>query len=212
MERNRSSGVLVTFVRKTAPTGTVDVVPQHFSIRFRIRKLSTKASYTPSVTFSSLEANTMNIKSAVGDLAKPQLYAPTLAGGVVGVFGSVWAVKAIKDVVGSVDPIYDWVIKGGWTVAMIMGMLAVKPGTAVNTAIHTALLTGAVSGAVMLISKQFPTEIGPYTSLQGRAGPVARGGVRVIGRGPGYPANTPTYAQATPVAVKPTPSDVIQAF
>ena len=156
----------------------------------------------------------MNIKSAVGDLAKPQLYAPTLAGGVVGVFGSVYAIKALKDIVGA-DPnagMYDWIIKGGWTAAMLVGMMAVKPGTAVNTAIHTALLTGAVSGAVMLISKQFPAEIGPYTSLQGRAGPVARGGVRVIGRGPGYPANTPTYAQATPVAVKPTPSDVIQAF
>ena len=157
----------------------------------------------------------MNIKSAVGDLAKPQLYAPTLAGGVVGVFGSVYAIKAIDGVVSTpTDPNYglwQWGVRIGWTAAMVMGMMAVKPGTAVNTAIHTALLTGAVSGAVMLISKQFP-DVGPYTSLQGRAGPMARGGVRVIGRGPGYPANTPTYAQATPVAVKPTPSDVIQAF
>lgn len=158
----------------------------------------------------------MNIKSAVGDLAKPQLYAPTVAGGVVGVFGSVWAVNAMKGIV-QTDPnfdMYDWAIKGGWTAAMVVGMLAVKPNNAINTAMHTALLTGAVSGAVMLLNKAIPQYVGQYTNLQGRTGPMnARGGVRVIGRGPGYAANTPTYAQATPVAVaKPTPSDVIQAF
>lgn len=158
----------------------------------------------------------MNIKSAVGELAKPQQYVPQLAGGVVGILGSVYAIKAMRDVVGltnlttPADPNWDWVIKGGWTAAMIIGMASVKPTNPTNSAIHTALLAGAISGTVMLVSKQFPAELGPYVSLQGRAGPIARGGVRVIGRGAAGP--TPTYAQATPVAVRSTPSDVIQAF
>ena len=150
----------------------------------------------------------------------------------MGVLGSVWGVKALKDIVGA-DPsadMYDWAIKGGWTAVAIMGMLAVKPGNPMNTAMHTALLTAAVSGAVMLLNKAVPQYVGPYTNI-GRAGPMATsarqasGGVRVIGRGPGYDAATPTYARptatptfaqampvATPVAARPTPSDVIQAF
>lgn len=141
----------------------------------------------------------MEIKSAIAKLGKPETYGPTVIGGVAGVFGSVYALNYLRQLVPTAQygATADWGVPLGWTAAMIVGMLSVKQGGMVNSAIHTALLTGAVTGGVVLLSKALGASYPSPMSVSG----VARSGVRVVGR----PAQTPTYAQApTPAPVKET--------
>lgn len=153
----------------------------------------------------------MKINEAIKDLGRPEKYGPTVAGGAVGIFGSSYALATLQPYVAQYGDAGDWALKGGWTAAMIVGMMSVKPGgeggKALNTAIHTAFLTGAVTGIVVLVTKAMGW--GPVTIGRVGASPgLARGGVRVVNK-----TATPTYAQATPVVMSsPTPSDVIQAF
>lgn len=144
----------------------------------------------------------MDIKKGIAALSRPESYGPTVAGGVAGVFGSVYGLNFLKTQTAQYGDIATWGVPIGWAAASIMGMAMVKTGGPINTAIHTALMTSAVTAGVVVLAKLLGQ---PYPVPVGGIGGVARGGVRVVGR----PAGTPTFAQAPAPAPK---ADVIQAF
>jgi len=155
----------------------------------------------------------MEIKKAIGELGKPEKYLPTVAGGIAGVIGGVWAVGELNKLTAPYEP-SGWAATLGVTGAAIVGMMAVKPGepgqkNMLNQALHTAFLTAAVTGGIVAAVK-----LGLLGSgiVVGRVGPspgLARtGGIRVVGK----PMATPTYAQAQPVTMATGALDVIPAY
>jgi hypothetical protein len=153
----------------------------------------------------------MEIKKAFQKLSEPQKYGPVVAGGIAGVFGGVYALDILKSYVPVDNDMADWLAKGGFTAAMVVGMMVVKPKTendTVKVAIQTALLTAAVTGGIVMAIKAFgwgPLTIGRVGAVGAASRGLARTRVNVVGK------PTPTFAQA-PVQMTQQPGVFSPAF